>query len=106
MGKERVAAVEDVGDGVYLVGAQPDFWADAAKGDVPPIIFTGSHGVKGVVVVADKAVPALWVFPYPVLECLLYHLLLCLCRRGLLGVEHRLFAAVLVINIIENAGVL
>lgn len=106
MGKERVAAVEDMGDGVDLVGSQLDFWADAAKGDVPPVIFTGAHGVKGIVVVTDKAVPALWVFPYPVLERLLDDFLLCLRRRGFLGVEHRLFVAILVINIIENAGVL
>ena len=106
MGKERVAAVEDVGDGIDLVGAQLDFRADAPKCDVPPVIFTGAHGVKGIIVVADKAVPAFRVFPYPVPKRLLDDFLLCLRRRGLLGVEHCLFVAVFIVNIVENAGVL
>jgi len=73
---------------------------------VPPVILTGSDAVKGIVVETDKAVPALWVFPNPVLKRLLDYLLLCLCRRGFLVVEYRFFVAVFVINIVENAGVL
>lgn len=72
---------------------------------MPPVILTGSFAVEGVVVIADKAVSAFWVFPNPVLERLLDNLLLCLCRRGFLVVEYRFFIAVFVINIVENAGV-
>ena len=72
---------------------------------MPPVIFTGSLAVKGVVVVTDKAVSAFWVFPYPVLKRLLDDLLLCLCSHRFFLVEHGFFVAVLV-NIIENAGVL
>ena len=72
---------------------------------MPPVILTGSFAVKGVVVIADKAVSAFWVFPNPVLKRLLDNFLLCLCRRGFLVVEYRFFIAVFVINIVENAGV-
>ena len=72
---------------------------------MPPVILTGSFAVKGVVVIADKAVSPFWVFPNPVLERLFYHLLLRLCRRGFLVVEYRFFIAVFIINIVENASV-
>ena len=78
----------------------------AEKGDVPSVILTGSFAVKGIVVIADKAVSPFWVLPNPVLERLLDNFLLCLCRRGFLVIEYRFFVAVFVINIVENAGVL
>jgi len=63
---------------------------------MPPVILTGSFAVKGVVVIADKAVSPLWVFPNPVLERLLDNFLLCLCCRGFLVVEYRFFVAVFI----------
>ena len=69
------------------------------------VIFTGSDRVKCVIVVTYKAVSPLWVFPNPVLKRLLYHLLLCLRRRGFLMVQHRFFIVVFVINIVKDAGV-
>lgn len=72
---------------------------------MPPVILTGSFAVKGVVVIADKAVSAFWVFPNPVLERLLDNFLLCLCRRSFFCIEHRFFIAVFVIHIIKDTGV-
>ena len=69
------------------------------------VVFTGTDGIKCVIVVAYKPVPPLWVFPYPVLKRLLYHLLLCLRRRGFLMVQHGFFIVVFVINIVKDAGV-
>lgn len=68
---------------------------------MPPVILTGSDTVKGIVVETDKAVPALWVFPNPVLKRLLDDLLLCLRRRGFLMVEYRFFVAAFIVNIIK-----
>ena len=69
------------------------------------VILTGSHRVKSVVVITDKAVSPFWVFPYPILKRLLDDFLLCLCRRGFLMVEYCLFVAVFVIHIIKDTGV-
>ena len=72
---------------------------------MPAVILTRSGAVKGVVVIADKAVSAFWVFPYPICKSLFDNFLLCLCRRGFLMVENCFFVAVFIINIIENTGV-
>ena len=102
MGKERIAAVKDMGNSVNLVGSKRNFWADTAKGNMPSVIFTGSFAVKGVIVITDKAVSAFWVFPYPILKRLLDDFLFRLCRRGFLMVEYRFFVAVFVVNISYN----
>ena len=54
------------------------------------VIFTGSHRVKSVVVITDKTVSPFWVFPYPILKCLLDDFLLRLCRRSFLCIEDTL----------------
>ena len=69
------------------------------------VIFTGSHRVKSVVVITDKAVSPFWGFPYPILKRLLDDFLLRLCRRGFLCVEYGFFVSVLVIHIIKNTGI-
>ena len=70
------------------------------------VILTGSCAVEGVIVITDKAVSPFWVFPNPVPKRLLDDLLLCLCRRGFLVVEHRFFIAVFIIYIVKDTGVL
>ena len=69
------------------------------------VILTGSHRVKSVVVITDKAVSPFWVFPYPILKRLLDDFLLRLCRRSFLCIEHRFFIAVFIIHIIKDTGV-
>ena len=69
------------------------------------IIFTGADTVESVVIVTDKAVSSLWVFPYPILKRLFNHFLLCLCRCGFLMIEHRFFVSVFIIHIIKNTGI-
>ena len=69
------------------------------------VIFTGSDTVKSIIVIADKTVSPFWVFPYPILECLLDSFLLCLCSRGFLCVEHRFFVAVFIIHIVKDTDV-
>ena len=68
MGKERTAAIKDMGDSVDLMGSKCDFWADTSESDMASVILTGSHRVKSVVVITDKAVSPFWGFPYPILK--------------------------------------
>ena len=105
MGKKRIAAIKDMGDSVDLMGSKCDFWADTSESDMASVILTGSHRVKSVVVITDKAVSPFWGFPYPILKRLLDDFLLRLCRRGFLCIEHRFFIAVFVIHIIKDTGV-
>ena len=46
------------------------------------------------------------IFPYPVLERLLDHLLLALCDGGFLFVQHRSLFAVVIIDIIKDSHIL
>ena len=68
MGQQRVAAVQHMGDGVFLVFPQGDGRVHAAKNNVAAIIFAGAGGVHFLVVLAHQRLPPLRVPPNPVLE--------------------------------------
>ena len=70
------------------------------------IVLTGTDGVELLVVQPAKALSAVGVFPYPVLERLLDQFLLALCDGGFLFVQHRGFLAAGIIDIIEDPHIL
>ena len=78
MGQQGVPSVEDVGDGVHLMGPQGDLRVDAYKFQMTSIVLTGPYAVEFVVVEPRQPLPPGRVFPYPVLERLLDKLLLAL----------------------------
>ena len=86
MGQEGVSAVEDVGNGVDLMGLQLDLRVDAGENDVAPVIFAGPDAVHFLVVLLYQRLPPPWVLPNPVLERLPKRLLLLRGQGGLLGV--------------------
>ena len=94
MGKERIAAVEVVGDGVSLMLPQRDLRIHARKDQVPAVIFPGTGGIEALVVELHQLPPPVRVLPYPVPERILYGLLLLLGEGGFLAVEDALFLAV------------
>ena len=105
MGQQGVAAVEDVGDGVHLMGPQGDLWVDAHKVQVAPVILTGPYAVELVVVEPCQTLPPGWVFPNPVLERLLDKLLLALGDSRFLFVQDRNAVAVFVLHIVKNTQI-
>ena len=105
MCKERVAAVKDMGNRIDLVGAERDFWTDAAESDMASVILTGADRVKSVIVGTDKAVSAFGVFPNPILKRLLDNFLLCLCRCGFLMIKYCFSVAVFVQNIVKDTHI-
>ena len=105
MAQQGVAAVENMGDGVQLMGPQGDLRVHAHKIDMAPIVFTGPQIVELVVVKPRQPFPALGVFPNPVLERLLDKLLLALGDGGFFLVQNGLFLPVPVLNVIENPNV-
>ena len=97
--KQGVAAVEDVGNGVFLVFSQLDLRVHAAKDDVAAVILPGTGTVKLLVVLGHQSFPAAGIFPEPVLEGVLHGLLLLLCQGGGLLVND---AALLAIGILHG----
>ena len=88
MCKERIAAVEDVGNSVFLMLTELDLGVHTAEYDMGAVVLTRASGVKKLVVLCDKLLPSVGVSPNPVLESVLDCLLLLLCQGGLLGIEH------------------
>ena len=106
MGKQSVATVKNMSNGVDLMGSQFNFRVHTHKVQVTAIVLTGTDGVELLVVQPAKALSAVGVFPYPVLERLLDQFLLALCDGGFLFVQHRGFLAAGIIDIIEDPHVL
>ena len=105
MGQQRIPAVHDMGDGIYLMGPQGDLWVHARKADMTAVILTGPDGVKGFVVDAAQPFPPVNVFPYPLGEFLLDQLLPILGNGSFLFVQDRLFVAVFVLHIIKHTHI-
>ena len=98
MGQQRVAAVQHMGDGVFLVFPQGDGRVHAAKNNVAAIIFAGAGGVHFLIVLAHQRLPTFRVAPNPVAESIPDGLLLLGGQGGFLGVQHPAFLAVCVLH--------
>ena len=94
MGKERIAAVEVVGDGVSLMLPQRDLRIHARKDQVPAVIFPGTGGIEALIVELHQLPPPVGVAPDPVPERFSNGLLLLLGEGGFLAVEDALFLSV------------
>ena len=105
MSQQRVAAIEDVGDGVHLMLPQGDLRIHTAEADVTAIIFTGPVAVEQNIVRLADLLPPLRIFPDPLGKRLLQKLLLALCDGGLLFVEHCHAPPISIILIVKNADV-
>ena len=105
MGQQRVAAVQHMGNGVFLVFPQGDGRVHAAENDVAAVIFAGAGGVHFLVILAHQRLPPLRVPPNPVLERLPDGLLLLGGQGGLLGVQHPALLAVRIFNSIVDTHI-
>ena len=105
MGQQGVPAVEDVGDGVHLMGPQGDLRVDAHKIQVAPIVLTGTGAVEFVVVEPRQPFPPGRVLPDPVLERLLDELLLALGDSRLLLVQDGNAVAMMVCFVVKNSHI-
>ena len=103
MGQQGIPAVEDMGDGVHLMGPQGDLRVDAHKVQVAPVVLAGPYAVEFVVVEPCQPLPALGVLPDPVLERLLDKFLLALGDSRFLLVQDGNTVAMMVCLIIINA---
>ena len=96
--KERVAAVENVGNGVLLMLTELDFGVHTAENDVRTVILTRAVRIEKLVILGDKLLPSVGVFPNPITKRILDCLLLLLSESGFLGIEHSAFTPIGVSN--------
>ena len=86
MGQQSIAAVQHMGDGIFLMLPQGDGRVHAAKDDMAAVILAGPGTVHFLVVLAHQCLPPLRVFPNPVLKRLPDGLLLLRGQGGFFGV--------------------
>ena len=98
MGQQGIAAVQYMGDGIFLMFPQGDGRVHTAENDMAAIILAGPGGVHFLVVLAYQRLPTFRVAPNPVLERLSDGLLLLGGQGGFLGVQHPAFLAVRVLH--------
>ena len=105
MGQKRIAAIENVGDSIELVGPQADLRVDAAENDMAPIVFPEAAGIEKLVVFLYQRPAAFRVAPYPVLKSVLDGLLFLLGQSGFLLVQDTAFLAVRGLYGVLNADI-
>ena len=88
MGQQRIAAVQHMGDGVFLVLPQGDCRIHAATHNMAAVVLSWPGGIEKDIVAFLQGLSALGILPDPVLECILDGLLLLLGQHGLLLVQY------------------
>ena len=102
MGQQSVSAIEDMSDGVHLVGSQGNLRIHSHKIQVTSIVFPGPNTVECIIVEPCQPLPALWIFPYPVLKFLLNQFLLALSNGRFFLVQDGGFYSIFIGHIIKN----
>ena len=105
MRQQRIAAIKNVCNRVFLVFAQRDFRAHAGKADVAAVILARADRIEAFVVLLHQRLPPIRVAPNPFLKGVLDGLLLLLCQRRFLGIENAPLCAVCIINRVIDAHI-
>ena len=105
MGQQRVAAVQNMSDGVFLVGAQLDFRVHAGEGQVTAVVFPRPDTVEPFIVEFAQPGAARRVLPDPFAKPVPDQLLLLLGQNGFLPVLDGVPLAVFIFLIIKNDGI-
>ena len=105
MCKQRVTAVQDAGNGIYLMFPQGNFGVHANEFNVASVILTGTNGIELFVVQRSQAFSSHGVFPYPVTKSIFNELLFLLCKHGFLLIQHTLIVAVFILHGIEDTNI-
>ena len=103
MGKQGVAAVEDMGNGIDLMRPQCNLRVDSHKVQVAAVILTGPNAVELLIIQLGQLLPAFRIAPNPISKGLLNKLLLSLCDGGFFLVEHSRFSAVSVLDVVKDS---
>ena len=105
MGQQGISAVQDVSDGIDLMGTEGDFWVHSGESQVAAVIFSGADGVELFVVELSQPFTAGRVVPDPVCKGLLDQFLLALGNGGFLLVQNRNSFSGFIFQIIEDTNI-
>ena len=103
--QQRIAAIQNVRNGVFLVGAQRDFGRHTVEQDMAAVVFAGAQGIEPFVVFLYQHLAAGRIFPDPVLESVLDLLLFHLGFLGGSGVQHPNLVALHILFGVEDAHI-
>ena len=102
VGKQGVAAVQNVSNGVPLMLPQGDLRVHAHEVNVAAVVFPGTGRIEQLVVLPHQYLSPLGVLPDPVCKGILDGLLLLAGQHGLLFVQHPLgFAAIIFHRVVD-----
>ena len=105
MRQQRIAAIKNVCNRVFLVFAQRDLRAHAGKADMAAVILARADRIEAFVVLLHQRLPPIRVTPDPLLKGVLDGLLLLLRKRRFLGIENAPLRAVCIINRVIDAHI-
>ena len=103
--QQSVSAIEDVGNGIHLMGPERNFRIDSHKIQMASVIFPWPDTVESLIVERRQPLPAFWISPDPVRKFLFDLFLLSLSNGGLLRIQNSDLPTVSVIRIIENTHI-
>ena len=81
VGQHGVSTVDHMSDGVFLMFPQRDLRVHPGKDKMAAVILAGAGAVHQLVILLDQLLPALRIFPDPVLKSVLDGLLLLRSQR-------------------------
>jgi len=105
MCKQRIPAVQHMGNRRSLMFPQGDFGVHAGKSDVRSVIFARFCRIKEIIVFFNQTLTACGILPNPLLKRIFNCLLLLLSKRCFFLVQYARFPAGSVLNRIINAHI-
>ena len=96
--QQRIAAVQHMGNGAFLMFPQRDRRVHTTESDMGPVVFAGTGGVHFLVVFIYQSLPPFRVFPNPVPKSIPDGLLFLGGQSGFLCVQHSALLAVCVLH--------
>ena len=103
--KERISAIKDVCDSIFLVFSERNFRIHAVKSDVFAVVFARSGTVEKLIVLLNKRMTPVRSLPNPILESIFYRLLFLLCKRRFFCVQNPSLLAIGVGHSVVNPHV-
>ena len=105
MGQQGISAVQDVSDGIDLMGTECDFRVHSGESQVTAVIFSGADGVELLIVELGQPFTTGRIVPDPVCKGLFDQFLLALGDGGFLLVQNRNSLAGFIFQIIEDTNI-
>ena len=105
MGKQGIIPIQNMGNGIFLVGHQGNLWCHSHKLDMASIIFPWTDTVEQFIVCPADVLPPFHILKNPFFVRILDHFLFLLCQHRFFFIQDTFFFPILFDSII-NFGIL